>query len=93
LVGPKTRDPLVVLPEGAQAVANPQQPVPMDLLGHVSSSYWSANLNRSIAMGFIKGGLQRMGETVFYPLADGRVVEAEICSPVFIDPKGERQHV
>lgn len=93
LVGLKTRDPLVVLPEGAQAVASPQQPVPMDLLGHVSSSYWSANLNRSIAMGFIKGGLQRMGETVFYPLADGRVVEAEICSPVFIDPKGERQHV
>ncbi|WP_205956561.1 sarcosine oxidase subunit alpha family protein [Pantoea stewartii] len=93
LVGLKTRDPMIVLPEGAQAVADPAQPVPMDILGHISSSYWSANLNRSIAMGFIKGGLSRMGETVFYPLADGRVVEAEICSTVFIDPKGERQHV
>lgn len=93
LVGLKTRDPKTVLPEGAQAVADPKQPLPMDLLGHISSSYWSANLNRSIAMGFIKGGLERMGETVYYPLPDGRVIEAEICSPVFFDPKGERQNV
>ncbi|WJY16116.1 sarcosine oxidase subunit alpha [Pectobacteriaceae bacterium CE90] len=93
LVGLKTRDPMIVLPEGAQAVADPKQPVPMDLLGHISSSYWSANLNHSIAMGFIKGGLDRMGETVYYPLADGRVIEAEICSPIFLDPKGDRQNV
>lgn len=93
LVGLKTLDPQVVLPEGAQAVNDPKQPIPMDMLGHVSSSYWSATLNRSIAMGFIKGGLSRMGEKVFYPLADGRVIEAEICNPVFFDPKGERQHV
>lgn len=93
LVGLKTLDPQIVLPEGAQAVNDPNQPLPMEMLGHVSSSYWSANLNRSIAMGFIKGGLNRMGEKVFYPLADGRVIEAEICNPVFFDPKGERQHV
>ncbi|SEF63067.1 sarcosine oxidase subunit alpha [Marinobacterium lutimaris] len=93
MVGLKTKDPKVVLPEGAQAVADTKQPIPMDLLGHVSSSYWSANLNRSVALGFIKGGLDRMGETVYYPLADGRVIEAEICSPIFLDPKGERQNV
>jgi sarcosine oxidase subunit alpha len=34
-----------------------------------------------------------MGEKVYYPLADGRVIEAEICSPVFLDPAGERQNV
>ncbi|TCK02660.1 sarcosine oxidase subunit alpha [Marinobacterium mangrovicola] len=93
MVGLKTKDPKVVLPEGAQAVADTKQPIPMDLLGHVSSSYWSATLNRSIALGFIKGGHDRMGETVYYPLADGRVIEAEICSPIFLDPKGERQNV
>lgn len=93
MVGLKTKDPKVVLPEGAQAVADTKQPIPMDLLGHVSSSYWSANLNRSVALGFIKGGLDRMGETVYYPMADGRVIEAEICSPIFLDPKGERQNV
>jgi sarcosine oxidase, subunit alpha len=93
LVGLKTVDPKQVLPEGAQAVADPNQPIPMTMLGHVSSSYWSANLERSIAMGFIIDGHNKMGDKVFYPLVDGRVIEAEICSPVFFDPQGERQNV
>ncbi|PWQ93270.1 sarcosine oxidase subunit alpha [Leucothrix pacifica] len=93
LVGLKTKVPDAVIPEGAQAVNDFEQPVPMDMLGHVTSSYYSANLGRSIAMGMIKSGLSRIGETVYYPLADGRVIEAEICSPVFYDPKGERQRV
>lgn len=93
LVGLKTRDPKVVLPEGAQAVADPKQPKPMRILGHVSSSYWSETLGHSIALGYIRDGHKRMGETVYYPLADGRVIEAEVCSPVFYDPKGGRQNV
>ncbi|WP_432474581.1 sarcosine oxidase subunit alpha [Amphritea sp. HPY] len=93
LVGLKTKDPKAVIPEGAQAVLDPKAPIPMPMEGHVTSSYWSANLGHSIAMGFIKGGLDKMGETVFYPLADGTVIEAEICSPIFLDPKGERQNV
>jgi sarcosine oxidase subunit alpha len=93
LVGLKTKDPKAVLPEGAQAVSDPKQSIPMTMLGHITSSYYSANLGHSIAMGFVRGGLDRMGESVFYPLADGRVIEAEICSPVFLDPKGDRQNV
>jgi sarcosine oxidase subunit alpha len=65
----------------------------MTMLGHVTSSYYSANLGHSVAMGFVRNGHNRMGETVYYPLADGRVIEAEICNPVFLDPKGERQNV
>lgn len=93
LVGLKTKDPKIVLPEGAQAVNDPKQPLPMAMLGHVTSSYYSANLGRSIAMGLIKDGLNRTGDSVYYPLADGRVVEAEICSTQFFDPKGDRQNV
>ena len=93
LVGLKTKVPDVVIPEGAQAVNDFEQKIPMEMLGHVTSSYYSANLGHSVAMGMIKNGLNRMGESVFYPLADGRVIEAEICSPVFYDPKGERQRV
>ncbi len=63
------------------------------MVGHITSSYYSANLGHSIAMGVIKGGLSRMGETVYYPQADGSVIEAVICSPIFLDPKGERQNV
>lgn len=93
LVGLKTKVPHVVIPEGAQAVDDYNQAPPVEMLGHVTSSYYSANLGHSIAMGMIKNGLNRMGESVYYPLADGRVIEAEICSPVFYDPKGERQRV
>ncbi|BBB28561.1 sarcosine oxidase subunit alpha [Neptunomonas japonica] len=93
MVGLKTKDPKMVIPEGAQAVLDPNEPIPMTMVGHVTSSYWSANLGHSIAMGFIKGGLDKMGETVYYPLVDGTVIEAEICSPIFLDPKGERQNV
>jgi sarcosine oxidase subunit alpha len=92
-VGLKTKDPSVVLPEGAQGVFDPKAPIPMPMVGHITSSYWSACLGRSIAQGFVKGGHQRMGQSVFYPLADGRIIEAEICSPVFYDPEGERQYV
>jgi len=93
LVGLKSKAPTLVIPEGSQAVNDYNQPIPMDMLGHVTSSYYSANLGYSIAMGMIKDGLNRMGESVYYPLPDGRIVEAEICSPVFYDPKGERQRV
>lgn len=92
LVGLKTIDPNVVIPEGSQGVLDPNAPIPVPMVGHVTSSYWSENLSRSIAMGFVKGGLERMGEKIYYPQADGRVIEAEICSTVFLDPKGERQN-
>jgi sarcosine oxidase subunit alpha len=44
-------------------------------------------------MGVVKGGLKRMGEKVWAPLADGSFIEAEIVSSVFFDPKGERQNI
>lgn len=91
LVGLLTKDPNEVLPEGTQLVekAGPERPVPM--LGHVTSSYWSPNVGRSIAMALVKGGLARKGETLYAPLADGRTIECRIAdSPVFFDPEGER---
>ncbi|OLQ69463.1 sarcosine oxidase subunit alpha [Photobacterium proteolyticum] len=92
-VGLLTTDPKQVLPEGAQAVRDPNESIPMTMVGHVTSSYYSACLGHSIALGVIKGGLSRIGEKVYFPLADGTTVEAEITSSVFYDPKGERQNV
>ncbi len=93
LVGLKTIDPIEVLPEGAQIVDDPNQPIPMDMLGHVTSSYYSACLQHSIALAVVKGGLNRIGDIVHCPLADGRYVSSTIVSSVFYDPKGERQNV
>ncbi|WP_439862009.1 sarcosine oxidase subunit alpha [Pseudomonas sp. MBLB4136] len=93
LVGLKPVDPNKVLPEGAQLVFDAKQPIPMSMVGHVTSSYFSSCMGHSFAMALVKGGLKRMGERVFAPLVDGSVIEAEIVSAVFLDPQGERQNI
>jgi len=90
LVGLLTEDPQSVIPEGAQLVNDPKAPMPIPMTGHVSSSYFSACCGRSIAMALVKGGHQRMGETVYAPLANGRVIKATITEPVFYDKEGTK---
>jgi sarcosine oxidase subunit alpha len=89
LVGLRTKDPKVVLEEGAQIVADPGQPIPMKMIGHVTSSYWSENCGRSIALALVEGGRDRMGTTLYVPMPD-RVIEVEVSGMVFFDEKGER---
>ncbi|MGJ7462195.1 sarcosine oxidase subunit alpha family protein [Halomonas sp. MA07-2] len=93
LVGLKPRDPSVVLEEGAQIVFDPDHAIPMPMVGHVTSSYYSPTLKSGFALAVVKGGQSRMGETVYLPMADGKTHAAEIVGPIFYDPKGERQHV
>lgn len=89
LVGLKTKRPEVVLEEGAQIVDDPNQAIPMKMIGFVTSSYWSQVLNHSIALAVLEDGRSRMGETLFVPM-ENETLEVEITSPVFYDPKGER---
>jgi sarcosine oxidase subunit alpha len=89
LVGLLTADPTVVLEEGAQIVLDPDQPLPMKMVGHVTSSYWSASLGRSIALAVIEGGRSRMGQTVHVPMP-GRTLRAEITTTIFVDPENAR---
>jgi sarcosine oxidase subunit alpha len=90
LVGLLTADPQQVLEEGAQVLSGPQLKVPDRPLGHVTSSYHSAALGRSIAMALIARGRARVGETLYIPLENGEAVPAQVASPVFYDPKGAR---
>ena len=89
LVGLLTDDPNEVLEEGAQIVADPNEPIPMTMLGHVTSSYWSATLGRSIAIAMIAGGHERTGETLHVPMP-GKTITATVSDMVFYDKQGER---
>ncbi|MCO6391893.1 sarcosine oxidase subunit alpha family protein [Aliihoeflea aestuarii] len=89
LVGLKTVDPNVVLEEGAQIVATPGQPMPMKMIGHVTSSYWSPNCGRSIALALVVDGRDKIGERLFVPMPD-RVIEVEVTGTVFFEESGER---
>jgi len=89
LVGLRPTDPNMVLPEGGQIVTDKNAPIPMPMIGHVTSSYYSANLGHSFALAVVKGGRERHGETVYIPMLD-KTVSAEITEPVFLDPEGKR---
>jgi sarcosine oxidase, subunit alpha len=91
LVGLLTRDPKLVLEEGAQIVEDPRQQVPMTMIGHVTSSYWSENCGRSIAMALVAGGNDRMGRTLHVPMPGG-AVEVTVVKPMFVDEEGGRLH-
>ncbi|MCR8725679.1 sarcosine oxidase subunit alpha family protein [Frigidibacter sp. ROC022] len=93
LVGLETLDGSV-LPDGAHLPAagenaNGQR----NVQGRVTSTYYSPTLDRGIALALVHRGPDRMGEEV--PVQDGKggTVAARIVSPVFFDPKGEKQDV
>jgi sarcosine oxidase subunit alpha len=89
LVGLLTDEPLTVLEEGAQIVADPNQPVPMKMLGHVTSAYWSEALGKSIALAMVAGGRARVGETLYVPMPD-KAIKVNVVQPIFYDVEGAR---
>ncbi len=92
LVGLVPVDPGRWLPEGSQVVspehADAAPPVPM--LGHVTSSYRSAVLDRTFALAMVAGGRERIGGHVVAPTLEGPI-EAEVTAPVFYDSEGARR--
>jgi sarcosine oxidase subunit alpha len=89
LVGLLTEDPHVVLDEGAQLTEQPHTPPPMKLLGHVTSSYFSATLGHSIALAMVADGRARGGQRLFVPMPGGPIA-VQVTAPVFYDPEGTR---
>ena len=89
LVGLLTDDPDETIPEGAHVSPEPDAPPPVPMEGWVSSSYWSPNLGRSIALALLERGRERMGERVAIPLEKG-IARATVTKPVFFDEEGKR---
>jgi sarcosine oxidase subunit alpha len=88
-VGLLTQDPELVLEEGAQIVLDPSAPVPVPMIGHVTSAYWSATLGRSIALAVVAGGRARMGETLHVPMP-GATHKVVVTDTIFYDAQGAR---
>ena len=93
LVGLSPIDTNVILPEGSQIVFERPTQLPANMVGHVTSSYFSPTLNKSFALALVRGGLDRQGETVQVSIGPDEWMAAEICSTVFYDPAGDRQNV
>ena len=80
-----------MLEEGAQIVADPNAPVPVPMLGHVTSAYWSETLGRPIALALLAGGRARVRQTLYAHMPAGSIA-VRVTTPVFYDPQGARLH-
>ena len=88
LVGIVTEDPREVLEEGSQIVADVSKK-PVEMLGHITSSYFSPNLNKSIALGVVKGGKNMLGKKLFIPMKN-KIISVQVADPVFLDKENKR---
>ena len=88
LVGLVTENPKEVLEEGAQIVSVLNQN-PVEMLGHVTSSYFSPNLNKSIALAVVRGGKNMMGQKLFVPMEE-KSINVTVVDPVFLDKDNKR---
>jgi sarcosine oxidase subunit alpha len=95
LVGLLPEDKYRAVNEGSQIVADADRHridrPPVRMIGHVTSSYMSPALDRSIALALVEDGRGRIGERV-HVVVRGRAVAATITAPVFFDPEGARLH-
>ncbi|MFP6682303.1 MAG: glycine cleavage T C-terminal barrel domain-containing protein, partial [Gammaproteobacteria bacterium] len=89
LVGLLTEQTQIVLQEGAQTTADSNPKLGGPALGFVSSAYYSAHLERSIALAMVAGGRTRIGENLFVPMPE-QSIAVEVVAPLFFDPQGER---
>ena len=91
LVGLLTDDPNEVLEEGAQIVSEKNKK-PIEMLGHVTSSYFSPNLNKSIALAVVISGKKLKGQKMFIPMKN-KTIGVTIADSVFLDKENKRLNV
>lgn len=90
LVGFRSNDPHLVIPEGAALTSALGEP-PMPIDGHVSSSRYSPTLACALGLALVRDGRARLGEVLHAPLLDGRVASVTLVDPVHYDPEGARR--
>jgi sarcosine oxidase, subunit alpha len=88
LVGLLTDNPNEILEEGSQIVSELNQS-PLEMLGHVTSSYFSPNLKKSIALAVVKGGKSMLGKKLYVPMEE-KNIKVIIVDPVFLDKENNR---
>ena len=88
LVGLLTDDPNEILEEGAQIVLDKDKS-PIEMIGHVTSSYYSPNLEKSIALGVVKSGKNMMGQKLVIPM-ENKIIKVTVADPVFLDKENKR---
>ena len=83
-----------VIPDGAYAIGEGKNASGQrNVIGRVTSTYYSPTLDCGIAMGLVLDGPDRMGEIIEFPGTEGATFKARIVDQVFYDKEGEKQNV
>ena len=91
MVGLRLVDPASKLSAGGHLYDDGAEPVAKNDQGYCTSVAYSPSLGMDIGLGFVKEGRARMGETMhFWDGVRGTSFAVQLCSPVFLDPEGER---
>ena len=88
LIGLLTENPSEVLEEGAQIIQD-ERKQPIEMIGHVTSSYFSPNLNKSIALAVVRNGKKLKGQKLLIPMKD-KTIKVTVSDFIFFDNKNER---
>jgi sarcosine oxidase subunit alpha len=95
LVGLLPQDKAFVAAEGSHLVASPERSkfdpaLGSPSIGHVTSSYYSPNLESAFALALVADGRSLFGKTV-YAVKGSDLKPMTIVDPVFIDKEGKRR--
>ncbi len=95
LVGLLPQDKAFVAPEGSHLVASPERStfdprLGSPSIGHITSSYYSPNLESAFALALIANGRAMHGKTVYCSQGSG-LKPMTVTDPVFIDKEGKRR--
>ena len=62
---------------------------PIEMLGHVTSSYYSPNLNKSIALAVVRSGKKMLGQKLFVPM-ENKTINVTVTDSAFFDKENKR---
>ena len=62
---------------------------PIEMIGHVTSSYFSPNLNKSIALAIVKSGKTMNGQKLIVPM-ENKNINVTVSDSVFLDKENKR---
>ncbi len=92
LVGLSLKNSTQKIPDGAYVLKLGGRG-PEDVLGHITSSYFSPTLDKPIAMALLKNGKSLKGQEVDIPIENSNKLRATVVRPQFYDVQGHRQNV
>ena len=59
------------------------------MLGHVTSSYYSPNLNKSIALAVVRSGKNMLDQKLLIPM-ENKIINVTVVDHVFLDKENKR---